>query len=193
MKALFPALLFALPAVADPLDDQATAVFSASYAEACMSAFLEDGRLIEPPERFSMLSAVSWGDAPVPMEIWRFRCNVGAYNTQFVLIAHSDSNGIMPLTLARPDLDIIHEIPGDFDSPVKEVRIVGWSASAFVVNADLDAEQAELREYALWRGIGDASSTTVWRLVDEAFRLQRHDVDASYDGEINPATLVQFD
>jgi hypothetical protein len=193
MKALLPALLLALPAFADPLDDRASAVFSASYAEACMGAFLEDGSLIEVPERVSMLSAVTWGGAPVPVEIWRFRCNIGAYNTQSVLIAHSDSNGIMPLMLARPDIDIIHEIPGDFDSPVKEVRIVGWSSSPFVVNADLDADQAELREHAFWRGLGDASSTTVWRLVDEAFRLQRHDVDATYDGEINPETLVQFD
>ena len=198
MKALLPALalavpVFVFPALADPLDDQAIAVFSGGYADACMSAFLEDGSLIQPPERFSMLSASSWGDDPVPMEIWLFRCNIGAYNTQSVLVGHSESNGVMPLTLARPDLDIVNEVPDDISSPVREIRIVGWSASPFVVNAELDTATGELHEAAFWRGIGDASSTGVWRLVDEAFRMQRYDVDASYDGEINPETLVQFD
>ena len=99
----------------------------------------------------------------------------------------------MPLSLARPDLDIIHEDPEDFASPVSEIRIIGWSASPFVINAQMDPEAGELYEHAFWRGIGDASSTVVWQLVDEAFRIRRFDVDATYDGEINPETLVAFD
>ena len=193
MKALLPVLLLAAPAAAGTLDDRATAVFATGYADACMSAFLEDGSLIEAPQRFSMRSVASWTDDPEPMEVWLFRCNIGAYNVQSVVIAHSEANGVMPLSFARPDLDIVHEDPEDFDSPVSEIRITGWSASPFVVNAHLDPELGELHEYAFWRGIGDASSMAVWQMVDETFRIRRYDVDATYDGEINPVTLVRFD
>lgn len=193
MKSFLPVVFLAAPAFADTLDDRATAVFSASYADACLSAFLEDGSLVEPPRRVSMRSAVTWDEAPVPMEVWLFRCNVGAYNLQSVVIAHTGTQGVMPLSLARPDLEILREDPEDFDSAVQELRIIGWSSSPFVVNAELDPKTAELRESAFWRGLGDASSTSVWRLVDETFRLVRHEVDASYEGEINPVAVLQID
>lgn len=193
MKALLPALVLALPAAADPLDDRAIAVFSTAYADACLSAFLEDGALIEAPARFSMISASTWNDEPAATEVWLFRCNLGAYNMQSVLIGWTEPDGVRPLSVARPDLDIVHEVPGDFDSPVVDVRIVGWSASAHVVNAEVDAGAGLLHEHAYWRGIGDASSSATWRLVDGEFRLLRYAADATYDGEINPVTLVQFD
>lgn len=190
---VLPTLAAAMPAHADALDARAVAVFSAAYADSCYSAFLEDGSLIEPPQRFALSAPQTHADAPVPMDLWLFRCNVGSYNVQSVLLGHSDANGVTPLWLARPDLDIVPEDPADPAGAVREVRIVGWTASAVVVNAEIDAARGELREVGYWRGIGDASSTAVWRLVDEGFRLVRYDVDPTYDGAVNPVTLVQFD
>ncbi|NKX44997.1 hypothetical protein [Roseicyclus persicicus] len=190
---MLPSLALGMPALADTLDDRATAVFSAAYADTCYSAFLEDGRLIEPPRRYAVVSPMTYGDAPVPMEVWLFRCNVGAYNVQSVLIGYTEADGITPLSVASPDLDIVLEDPDDLDSAVREVRIVGWSASQIVVNAEIDTAIGELREIGYWRGMGDASSAAVWRLVDLNFRLVRYDVDPTYDGEVNPTTLVLFD
>lgn len=193
MRYVLPALLLATPAFADALDERATAVFASAYDEACNGAFLEDGGLIEQPQRFSMLSPVSWDDEPVPVELWMFRCNLGAYNVQSVLVARTEADGLHPIALARPDIDIVLEDPADHDSAVKELRVVGWSASPFVFNAEVDVARGELRETVWWRGLGDASSSAVWRLVDESFRLVRQEVDPTYDGEINPSTVVQFD
>jgi hypothetical protein len=180
-------------AAADELDERAISAFSAAFADTCSGAFLEDGSLIEPPERDTLLSPMSYDDVAVPVELWLFRCNIGAYNLQSVVIGHTESEGIGVLTFARPDLDIVLEDPDDLESAVREVRIVGWSASPIVVNAEIDRARGELRETGYWRGMGDASSTAVWRLVDLGFRLERYDVDATYDGEVNPATIVRFD
>ena len=185
-------LALAAPALADTLDDRATAVFTAAYADSCFSAFGEDGSLVAPPRRFALVSPVTYDDIPVPMEVWLFRCNVGAYNVQSVLVGYSEAEGVAPLAVARPDLDIVLADPDDLESAVREVRIVGWSASAVVVNADIDTDRGELREIGYWRGIGDASSAAVWRLVDGQFRLVRYDVDATYDGQVNPTTLIAF-
>jgi len=192
---LMPALLAAClagPALADDLDDRATAIFSAAYQEACSGAFLEDGRLIEPPQRFAMTSPSSYGGDPAPMVLWLFRCNIGAYNVQSVALAYSEMNGVIPLHFATPDLNIVLEDPEDYESAVKEVQIMGWSATPFLVNAEVDAAAGELRQVGYWRGIGDASDMAVWRLADEAFRLIRYEVDASYDGAVNPEVLVTF-
>lgn len=193
MRAALALLLLAAPAVADGLDDRAQEVFAAAYADACDGAFLENGDLIEPPERVTMLSPVDWDEAPVPVELWLFRCSIGAYNVQSVLIARTESYGVFPAALARPDLDIVLEDPADLSSDVREVRIAGWSASPFLFNAELDPASGEVRETALWRGMGDAASTAVWRVVNEELRLVRYDVDATYDGEVTPETLVLFD
>ena len=190
---ILPALASASLALADELDDRATAVFSASFADSCFSAFLDDGSLITPPERVSLSSPMTYENAPVPMVLWLFRCNIGSYNVQSVVIGHSETEGVGVMSFARPDLEIVLEDPENFESAVRDVRIIGWSASSVVVNAEIDGTRGELRETGYWRGVGDASSSAVWRLVDQAFRLVRYDVDPTYDGAVNPTTLFDFD
>ncbi|GGW40580.1 hypothetical protein GCM10011452_31250 [Gemmobacter lanyuensis] len=191
--ALFPLILLATPAIADPADEAATAAFVATYRDACFSAFDEQGQLIEPPTRHEAQSTTSYDGSKTPITLWEFSCMMGAYNLSSVVYARSDLTGLVPMTFATPDLTIITEDPADPESAVKEVKIAGWSASPFVTNASFDPLTGEMSEYSKWRGIGDASSASVWRLVDEKFRLIRHEVDATYDGELNPQTLVQFD
>lgn len=192
MKRLLPLILLASPALADDLDARATAVFSQAFAELCTGAFLEDGRLIEPPQRYDVMAPSSY-DQPAPVVLWQFRCNIGAYNVQSVFLAHTEYSGIVPLSFARPDLDVVLEDPENYEGPVKEIRIPGWSASPVVVNGSFDPATGRLTATGLWRGIGDASDTAVWGLIDEGFRLLRFEVDATYDGQVNPETLVSFE
>jgi hypothetical protein len=184
-------LLCAAPAHADEADTRAIAAFTAAFAEACTAAFAEDGSLIEPPQRFTTIMPQSYS-TPVPVKLWQFRCNIGAYNLQSVFMAQTEYYGITPLAFARPDLDVVLEDPENYEGPVKAINITGWSAAPYVVNATFDPSKAELTENSYWRGIGDASSTAVWTLIDDSFRLIRYDVDATYDGEVNPKTLVSF-
>lgn len=194
MRLILPAALIALAPISAARADQAAAVaaFSGGFASYCSAAFLEDGGLIEPPVRHDMVSPVTWGGDPVPVTLWEFRCNIGAYNVQTVFLKDSESEGLVPLSFARPDLDVVLEDPENYEGPVKEVRIAGYSANPYVVNATVDAAAGTISEYSAWRGIGDASSAAVWTLVDEGFRLTRFDVDPTYDGEVTPKTLVSF-
>lgn len=188
--SLIPLLLSA-PAKADDADTRAIAAFTAAFAESCTAAFAEDGSLIEPPQRFTTIMPQSFS-TPVPVKLWQFRCNMGAYNLQSVFMAQTEYYGIAPMAFARPDLDVVLEDPENYEGPVKAITITGWSALPYVVNATFDPAKAELTENSYWRGIGDASSTAVWTLIDDSFRLIRYDVDATYDGEVNPKTLVSF-
>lgn len=192
-RFLCPLILLAAPALADPADEAATAAFVATYRDACFSAFDEQGKLVNPPTRYEMQSVTSYDGSTAPITLWEFSCMMGAYNMSSVVYAKSELSGLVPMTFAAPDLTILTEDPADPESAVKEVKIAGWSASPLVTNASFDPQTGEMSEYSKWRGMGDASSATVWRLVDEEFRLIRHEVDATYDGEMNPKTLVQFD
>ncbi|WP_232831575.1 DUF1176 domain-containing protein [Pseudogemmobacter bohemicus] len=160
-----------------------------------MGAFLENGGLIEPPQRFEVESPSTWSD-PVPMVVWQFRCDIYAYNTSQVFMVSTDMGGVVPVALARPTLKIEYDeeaaAPDEADSVVRLLEINGWSANPVAINASFDPATLTISAYAFWRGMGDASDAGVWRLQDSAFRLQRYEVDASYDGEGNPVTLVDY-
>jgi hypothetical protein len=66
------------------------------------------------------------------------------------------------------------------------------TATLSLVNSDFDPDTATLSSYSKWRGIGDASSSGTWVFDDGRFVLARYEVDASYDGEVNPETIVDY-
>ncbi|WP_342587146.1 DUF1176 domain-containing protein [Kumtagia ephedrae] len=61
-----------------------------------------------------------------------------------------------------------------------------------LVNSFYDDASKSITSAAKWRGVGDASSSGTWMFRDGTFTLVRYDVDASYDGEINPETVLDF-
>ena len=184
--ALLATALLAAPAFADADDDQALLILKTAMAETCSGGFTEDGQPITPPERWQVQSPNAWDSTPEPMTIWQFECMRGAYNISHVFLAKTEYDGIRILSFATPDLQITHTDPDDFESPVTGVTHSGWRAVLTLVNAQFDPQKLEIYEHSAWRGIGDASSAGVWMLMNEGFTLTRFDVDASYDGEMNP-------
>ena len=193
MRPALPLLLalMAGPALADPMDDRATAVFSTAFADLCLAAFAEDGGLIEAPQRFDLQMPWSHSD-PESAVLWQFRCNIGAYNTTDVFLLHTDLDGTVPLALAQPTLHIVTEDPDDFESPVKSVSVSGWSARPSAVNASFDPATAMLSSSGYWRGVGDAYDAGTWVLRDGGFQLVHFEADASYDGEAKPQLVLDF-
>lgn len=192
-----PVLTAALVALAaTPLaaqdDTAASAAFAAGFGDTCLSALREDGTPIHPVERHDVMVPSPWDD-PQPMVLWSFVCNIGAYNVQKVHLAWSESEGLVPLAVARPDYDVLNADPDDIESAVVGLELTGYSASHYAVNPEFDPTTLELTEIAYWRGLGDASSIAVWRLTPDGFRLIRYEVDATYDGEIAHEVLVAFD
>lgn len=62
-----------------------------------------------------------------------------------------------------------------------------------LTNSTFDEETKTITSNAYWRGIGDASSIGVWEFREASFALKRYEVDATYDEEVNPQVLVDYD
>ncbi|WP_245453366.1 DUF1176 domain-containing protein [Aquibium carbonis] len=121
----------------------------------------------------------------------RFFCRAGAYNEIHVYYLSTQLDGLRELSFAEPELDIRHE-DDDSEKPVEEMRIIGFTTRALLVNSDYVAEDFTITSDAKWRGLGDASSTGLWLFRDGNFTLVRYEVDATYDGEINPQVVLDY-
>ena len=75
---------------------------------------------------------------------------------------------------------------------MKSIAITGYSARFTAVNAEYDPKTKTITSGSLWRGVGDASSGGTWVFDAGEFVLQTYEVDATYDGESNPKTIVDF-
>ena len=193
--------VLALAVLATPLaakektgfDAEKYEIFQQTFADTCTF----EGDFMPPPEErvetFEFTFQRDWeGAEPETVTVHQFHCFSGAYNLVSVFFIDDDAEGFRPLPFAQPELDIVHTDPDDFESPVESIAIAGYSATLQLVNAEVDAESGTISSHSLWRGIGDASSSAVYRHAEGQFVLHRYEVDASYDGEINPETLIDL-
>ena len=121
----------------------------------------------------------------------RVTCWLGAYNQGDMYVLVDDYDSMSLLSFAVPTYDARYVDPDEL-SKVKSVRVNGYTSRLTVVMRNFDAKKKEISELNLSRGIGDASIRGAWRFKNGGFALRRFDVDASYDGEINPKRLVDF-
>lgn len=191
LRVLAALSLLSAPALADADDDAALALFKAAFAQSCAGGFAEGGGLSEPPQRYATTMATSWG-APEPVTLWQFRCNAGAYNLFDVFLLKTEVDGLYPVTLARPVVEVENAVPDDTMSPVKAVTVSGWTADTAAINPQFDAATGRLSTFGLWRGLGDAYSAGTWVLRDGGFMLVTYEVDASYDEKSEPQLTLRF-
>jgi hypothetical protein len=123
--------------------------------------------------------------------LFRFYCGTGAYNESHVYYQYDEDNGLRELQFATPELDIRYE-NDDSEGKVESVTIIGYTADGKLVNSFYDEASHSITSASKWRGVGDASSAGTWMFRNGAFTLVKYDVDASYDGEINPETVLDF-
>jgi Protein of unknown function (DUF1176) len=124
--------------------------------------------------------------------LFRFQCGWGAYNTTEVYYFADEGGDLQQLQFATPELDIHYE-NNDFEGKVEAVNIIGYTAADQLVNSEYSTETKSIESFNKWRGIGDASSIGRWIFRDGSFTLVKYEVDASYDGEINPETVLDYD
>lgn len=123
--------------------------------------------------------------------LFRFYCGTGAYNESHVYYQYDEDNGLRELQFATPELDIRYE-NDDSEGKVESVSIIGYTADEKLVNSFYDEASQSITSAPKWRGVGDASSTGNWMFRNGQFTLVKYEVDASYDGEINPETVLDF-
>lgn len=173
------------------LMDKARAMFEATAAASCDPDGM--GSEDSPPESHAIGFRYGYDDDDGPERIahlFRFFCFSGAYNEIHVYYIADDEGTVAPLHFAEPQYDVRYA--GEGDEKVEAVTVTGFTATGQLVNSGYDAESRTISAHSLWRGMGDASSVGTWAFAEGTFRLVRYEVDASYDGEINPAVIVDY-
>jgi hypothetical protein len=131
-------------------------------------------------------------DAPDRMvTVYQFECTRGAYNLGQVFFLRNGFDELQPLTFAEPDIHVNYENE-DTEGKVLGIDVIGFNASNILINSSVDPAKATITSASKWRGVGDASSSGAWILKAGSFVLSTYEVDASYDGEINPQMLLDY-
>lgn len=175
---------------------QAKAAFIAANSPSC--DFIDGTTGL--PEREIENNTIKYkaeGDAETDPErevrLIAFPCFMGAYNTSTIYYIWSELDGLHQLSFATPVLDIQYEDPDNTESKVKSITVTGFTADDQLINSEFDAKTTTIMSWSKWRGVGDASSNGTWAFKDGKFVLVKFDVDASYDGEIDAQTVVDYD
>ncbi|UUP19260.1 DUF1176 domain-containing protein [Nitratireductor thuwali] len=179
------------PPERDALLEAASRQFTSLYGGICDPAGQSEPGA---PESYTIRFNYAYDEADAPKRearLFRFFCDRGAYNETHVYFLAGEDNEVLPLRFAMPELDVRYE-NDDTSAPVEDLRIIGYSASDLLVNSSYDPETLTLTSHAKWRGVGDASSSGTWIFRSGTFQLVKYDVDASYDGEVNPEVLLDF-
>lgn len=172
---------------------RAKAMFVAAYRDSC-DVLTHSVEAVAPEPDIHVIKFHGKDDDPSApereMQLLRFYCGAGAYNEiHHYYLAVSD--GVAELQFARPELNIRYE-NGDSDGKVEDIRITGFSSDGALINSDWDEKNRTITDYAKWRGVGDAFTSATYQFQDGVFRLVHYDVDASYDGEIDPQTVLDY-
>lgn len=178
----------------DPVIERARAIFDAAAVDKCDIAPPLDEEDSEP-DSYTLTFRYEYDDDDQPertARLFRFLCYRGAYNESHLYYLATDDDGVQPLHFAKPEVDIRY-VDDDREGAVDDISVTGFSARADIVNSDYDPETRTITEFSKWRGVGDAGTSGTWQFANGTFRLVHYTVDASYDGEINPEVVVDYE
>ncbi|TIT60997.1 MAG: DUF1176 domain-containing protein, partial [Mesorhizobium sp.] len=123
--------------------------------------------------------------------LFHFSCSAAAYNESSIYYMTDEVDGVRQLQFAEPETDIRYE-NNDSDGKLLSVTVIGFQTTGWAVNSDYDPNAHTITTFNKWRGVGDASDSGTYLFRNGDFSLVQYDVDASYDGEENPQTIVDY-
>jgi len=177
------------PPKKDAALEQAKKAFAATYGDQCDKELLE-----QEPELFSIKykdKDAAAGDPERETRLFHFSCSAAAYNESSIYYMTDEVSGVRQLQFAEPELDIRYE-NNDSDGKLLGVTVIGFHTTGWAVNSDYDEDTRTIGTFNKWRGVGDASDAGTYLFRNGDFSLVQYDVDASYDGEENPQTVVDY-
>ncbi|MDG4907893.1 DUF1176 domain-containing protein [Mesorhizobium sp. WSM4898] len=181
------------PPKKDEALEQARKSFLAAYGEQCDKENPE-GKPAGEPDAYSIHykdKDAGAGEPERETRLFRFFCSMAAYNESAVYYIYDDVSGVRQLQFAAPELDIRYE-NNNSEGKVEGIHIIGFQTDDQLVNSEYDDKTKTITSMNKWRGVGDASSTGTYLFRHGNFSLVQYDVDASYDGEINPETVLDY-
>lgn len=170
--------------------------FDASFADTCQP-YSETKWLFEDEEETNPVRLeisykskyAATNDGTETAVIYQFFCSSGAYNRRFVYLKQGDEH-FSALSFATPELEIKYE--NSQEEKVSSIEIVGYTSYSSVTNSAFDLTNSTLTEQSYWRGLGDAYQKTTYLFSEGQFVLKRFEVDASYDGQLEPQLVVNY-
>lgn len=177
----------------DHLRDQVINAFKANYSD-CESLAPDAEPGAADPEIHTLKYKASYDTPDEPeheAKLFQFYCGSGAYNTNEVYYL-AQNGGFTALQFAQPELRIDYEDP-DEQTKLNSMTIIGYTTADRLVNSEFDENDKSLTSFSKWRGVGDASSVGKWIFRDGEFTLVHYEADPTYDSEINPETVLDFD
>lgn len=169
--------------------ERAKAKFMGSRLDSCE---IEEGNEPQPWDISYHYTSDAESEPPRKATLIRFYCSRGAYNEVHVYYLADDIGQMRELHFAVPELDIHYE-NNDSDAKVESINVIGFNTEDGLVNSEFDPATNTIGSWSKWRGIGDASSIGKWIFRNGDFTLVKFEVDASYDGEIEHQTVVDYD
>lgn len=183
------------PPARDKVRDAVETAFKAAYGGTCQTLQPASEPAAAEPEIHELAyrdAGQAESEPDRKARLFRFLCGHGAYNSNEVYYLADDFGGFRQLQFAEPELDIRYA-SDDPDGKLESVSIIGYRTADMLVSSSFDAETGTLQSFAKWRGVGDASTVGAWLFRGGTFSLTKYDVDASYDGEVNPETVLDYD
>jgi len=177
------------PPKKDTALEQVKKAFLATYGGQC-----DKDLLSTEPEVFSIKykhKDAQPGDPDKETRLFHFSCSAAAYNESSVYYMTDELSDVQQLQFAEPKMDIRYE-NNDSDGKLLGMSIIGFQTSGWATNPEYNEETKTITTFNKWRGIGDASSSGTYLFRNGDFSLVQYDVDASYDGEENPQTVVDY-
>ncbi|MER8913944.1 DUF1176 domain-containing protein [Mesorhizobium sp. M0761] len=177
------------PPKKDTALEQVKKLFAADYGDQCDKQFLG-----EEPNIFSIKYKAKDAAASDPdkeTRLFEFYCQAAAYNASSVYYMTDEVSGVRQLQFTEPEMDIRYE-NNDSDGKLLGMDIIGFRTTGWAANSEYDEDAKTLTTFNKWRGIGDASDKGIYLFRNGDFSLVQYDVDASYDGEENPQTVVDY-
>lgn len=170
--------------------DEAISAYLSVFAKTCdRLTQVQSGEV--KPDRYE-IQYKSSADAETvdsTAELYRFPCNLAAYNESAVYLLKTETEPLKPIAFPEPVLDIQYD--GECCAKIKSVSIAGYEASFEAVNSDFDPKESVIITYSKWRGLGDSSSNALYIFKEGRFVLWDYDVDPTEDEEINPTSLIK--
>lgn len=172
---------------------RAKEMYRAAYAGTCTAIEEMEPAELEPRQNELSFNYSHDGenDPKRTGRLYGFPCNRGAYNESHVYFFADDRGELRAIGFATPELDIRYE-NNDDQANVEAVYVTGFQSAFELTNPEFDARTMTLTSFAKWRGVGDASAAGTWIFRNGDFALVKYDVDASYDGEVDPETVVDY-
>ncbi len=131
------------------------------------------------------------GGAMRRAQLFRFFCSQAAYNVGHVYFLLFDDGTVTPLHFSVPKYELRY-VGNDFLAELESLTVTGFGTAVELVNSDFDPDGQTIVEHAKWRSLGDAYTAATWVFDQGRFSLVHYEVDAVYDGEITPVTLLDY-